>query len=695
MRRASPREASCPPSSACPYLCPSAASLEVRIAPAGGVSRRRPLVTGERDCDALTQHLEDTDSAVADFPQEGFSTPLTISGERNLESPFPAPSTRFPLPTTPKRDSRIVLAPLPLELPTETPSAELVVLAVRLSPGLTPQPCTCLLPNPPSRPQPQTCLAPRDSSSRCTTQHTTSQESRHPSSEAYLLLKQLTKPRDRVRLWLAQVLQEESEKEGGETTVYTPVGSKKVVIKESDASFIRAYGQLWGEDPVAEAGALLRIGQSRVVAMEGQAHGDEHVIAVETVFEGVGSSRGLLFMVMPYLVGEELFYRVTKTAGHEGLGEDGTRPIFRQIVQGLLHLKKAHGIRHGDVSPENVMVGPDGHVTLIDLGMAERVPSLPPSLHSSSSVPPGVLLRARPRRGKKQYMAPEIFEERNYDPYAADVWALGALLYVCWTGCTIYRSVTDVQFAALKDTAGMGGLQKLLAERELSGRTRSLSAEAKDLLGRMMVWDLGERMTLEEVAAHPWVLASAKEWEAKEWDGQVEVPLPLFNSSSVSAPPVLARKEIAQGGGFSALSALSVGNCKEDVKEEGAKDDEDIVHPRTSSSTTMSTYSKQVSNNSDDNSVSSLRVSEMENLRNNFNNNNYEREVDWEKDLGHHYRDEQDGGTSRSASVSSSSLQSRCSSFAGDDGRSGGEGRETWVSERGAFTPSDMAFWSS
>ncbi|TFJ82877.1 hypothetical protein NSK_005830 [Nannochloropsis salina CCMP1776] len=634
------------------------------------------------------------DSADADFTQAGFSTPLTISfGERNLKSPFPAPSTRISLPTTPKRDSSIVLAPMPLELPTDTPSAELLVLAVRLSPGLTPQPCTCLLPFPPSRSQPQTCLAPRDSS-RCTTLPTTSQTSRHPLSEAYLLLKQLTKPRDRVRLWLAQVLQEESEKEGGETTVYTPVGSKKVVIKESDASFIRAYGQLWGEDPVAEAGALLRIGQSREVAMETQAHGDEHVIAVETVFEGAGSSRGLLFMVMPYLVGEELFYRVTKTAGHEGLGEDGTRPIFRQIVQGLLHLKKAHGIRHGDVSPENVMVGPDGHVTLIDLGMAERVPSLPPSLHPSSSVPPGVLLRARPRRGKKQYMAPEIFEERDYDPYAADVWALGALLYVCWTGCTIYRSATDVQFAALKDTAGMGGLQKLLAEREFSGRTRSLSAEAKDLLCRMMVWDLRERMTLEEVAAHPWVLASAKEWEAKEWDRQVEVPLPLFNSSSVSAPPVLARKEITQQGGFSALSALSVGNWKENVKEEGAKDDEDIVHSRTSSSTTMSTYSKQVSNNSDDNSVSSLRFSEMENLRNNFNNNNYEREVDWEKDLGHYNRDEQEGDTSRSASVSSSSFQSRCSSFVGDDERAGEE-RETRVRERGAYTPSDTSSWSS
>ncbi len=197
-------------------------------------------------------------------------------------------------------------------------------------------------------------------------------------------------------------------------------------------------------------------------------------------FEGTEGCQGLLYLIMPHIPGEELFYLVTEAPGKQGLGEGGpSRALARQVVQGLQHLKAAHGLRHGDVSPENVVVSPDGrHATLIDLGMAERVPFHHPYGHG-----PPLLLEPRPRRGKKQYMAPEIYEERAYDPWAADVWALGAMLYVCWTGCTVYRSPSDPHYLALRQPGGLG---RLLREREARGATRALSPEAKDLLGRML-----------------------------------------------------------------------------------------------------------------------------------------------------------------------------------------------------------------
>lgn len=246
-------------------------------------------------------------------------------------------------------------------------------------------------------------------------------------------------------------------------------------------------------------------------------------------FEGTEGCQGLLYLILPHLPGEELFYLVTEAPGRQGLGEVGARSLVRQVVQGLLHLKAAHGLRHGDVSPENVMVSPDGrHATLIDLGMAERVPATVSAAAAAAGA--GALLEPRPRRGKKQYMAPEIYEERAYCPWAADVWALGAMLYVCWTGCTVYRNPQDPHYLALRQP---GGLQRLLREREARGATRTLSPEAKELLGRMLAWDFAERLTLEEVLAHPWM--RVVDAEAEEEEDEEEDPFLLSASTSFSS----------------------------------------------------------------------------------------------------------------------------------------------------------------
>ena len=390
----------------------------------------------------------DMEAAGSPVPTGGCPPLLTIPQKSLLLSSPPAAATATAaagnpssIPSTPRRRSRVVLAPAPLDLPAHMPTASIAVLSVRMSPSQTPCRRSCLL-----------SAAPRHHHYRQQRQQGNSSSSSSSSSTtttiptAYLLLNQLTKPKDRVRLWLAQILQAEEGEERREEGVYTLASPEKVVIKESDARFIRQYGRLWGEDPVAEVAALTRVQQQQQQHQQQQGH--PNIVTMQAAFEGVGSSQGMLFMVLPYLPGDELFYQVTEAEGQQGLGEEATRPILRQVLAGLLHLKQQHGIRHGDVSPENVMVAPDGQVTLIDLGMSERVPSYPSSLPSSPST---ILLEARPRRGKKQYMSPEIYEEREYDPFAADVWALGALLYVCWTGCTIYRSAFDQHFMSLKE----------------------------------------------------------------------------------------------------------------------------------------------------------------------------------------------------------------------------------------------------
>ena len=516
-------------------------------------------------------------AAAASSAASSASTPAAAASgiAGNIASSSTTPRTRLSI--------NKAVEPSPLALPTGLPRASIQALSVRLTPGAAPHLRSCLVAAP----------AHDDDCNKT-------------PRPAYLLLHQLTKAKDRVRIWLAQVLRQEEEEVG--TDVYTLASSTHVVIKESDVRFIRQYGRLWGEDPVSEVSALLRL------QVEG---GHANVVPLHAAFEGTGPSTDMLYIVLPHLAGDELFYQVTTAPGHQGLGEDGTRPLFRQVLAGLLHMKETQGLRHGDVSPENVMVGPDGHVTLIDLGMAECVPAASSSSSSSSSPP---LLEARPRRGKKQYMAPEIYEEVAYDAFAADVWALGALLYVCWTGCTVYRSPFDSHFLNLKHPQG---LQHLLEEREANGSTRALSPEAKDLLQGMLAWRFERRLTLEEIAAHPWVTALLEEEEEEEGTdseeeevGEMAQLLLLSNSSSVSS--------------LSMFDSAAEEEEEEEEEEETAppspahRPSTPLSSTMNSSSASSSPYKPPHSNNCDheDNSASSLQSMHAENNLNIESNNN-------------------------------------------------------------------------
>jgi serine/threonine protein kinase len=89
---------------------------------------------------------------------------------------------------------------------------------------------------------------------------------------------------------------------------------------------------------------------------------------------------------------------------------DHTLPALLDALGGLAHLHRL-GIRHGDVTPSNILVKPDGHATLIDLSCAVPLAS-PPS--DSVSGTPG-------------YLAPEVLQGLAADA-RADVFSVGVLL---------------------------------------------------------------------------------------------------------------------------------------------------------------------------------------------------------------------------------------------------------------------------
>lgn len=110
---------------------------------------------------------------------------------------------------------------------------------------------------------------------------------------------------------------------------------------------------------------------------------------------------------------------------HEVVARHGSLPVhraaglFRQLAEALAEAHR-FGLVHRDIKPSNVMVTPDWRVKLLDFGMA---------LHpTGAKTQPGSLL------GTVGYMAPEQANNASLVDGRADLFALGATLFLALTG---------------------------------------------------------------------------------------------------------------------------------------------------------------------------------------------------------------------------------------------------------------------
>lgn len=115
------------------------------------------------------------------------------------------------------------------------------------------------------------------------------------------------------------------------------------------------------------------------------------------------------YLVMPRLEGETMQHH---------MAEASSKPLpvalwlVRQTAQALQALH-ASGWIHGDVKPANVMVGPRGHVTLVDLGFAAKIHTVPSHRY----------------RGTPDYSAPEALSGQMAAIAAMDIFSLGRILW--------------------------------------------------------------------------------------------------------------------------------------------------------------------------------------------------------------------------------------------------------------------------
>jgi serine/threonine protein kinase len=109
------------------------------------------------------------------------------------------------------------------------------------------------------------------------------------------------------------------------------------------------------------------------------------------------------------------------------------RSALRQLASGLMALH-SHGCLHRDVKPSNVLVGRDGRVVLLDLGLVTWLTPAEASLE-------------RYVAGTGAYMSPEQAAARALDE-ASDWYSVGVVLYEALSGVRPFRGTFDEVVAA-------------------------------------------------------------------------------------------------------------------------------------------------------------------------------------------------------------------------------------------------------
>jgi serine/threonine-protein kinase len=151
-----------------------------------------------------------------------------------------------------------------------------------------------------------------------------------------------------------------------------------------------------------------------------------------------GVENGVHFIEMEYVAGEDM-RRIEKRAAAVGTGIP-IGVIIRIIADAAAGLDFAHKARdakgtplhlvHRDVSPQNVLVGFDGSVKLIDFGVAKAAGR---AQHTAT----GIL------KGKFPYMSPEQATGEELDA-RSDVFALGIVLWEQLTGRRLFKGENDL-----------------------------------------------------------------------------------------------------------------------------------------------------------------------------------------------------------------------------------------------------------
>ncbi|CAG8000442.1 unnamed protein product, partial [Penicillium nalgiovense] len=185
--------------------------------------------------------------------------------------------------------------------------------------------------------------------------------------------------------------------------------------------------------------------------------------------------RKRIFLILEYAGKGELYKHLQR---QDRFPEWKAARYIAQMASALGYLHRKHVI-HRDIKPENILVGLHGELKMSDFGW---------SVHAPSG-------RRLTMCGTLDYLPPEMVDpKRSSKPYndKVDIWALGVLMYEFLVGR-----------APFEDTPNM--THRRIAKGDMSIPS-FVSPEATDLIKKLLILDSDQRISLEKVRQHPWII---------------------------------------------------------------------------------------------------------------------------------------------------------------------------------------------
>ena len=165
------------------------------------------------------------------------------------------------------------------------------------------------------------------------------------------------------------------------------------------------------------------------------------------------------------------------------------RTYFQQLINGLEYLH-AQGIAHLDLKLENLLLGKDFLLKIIDFDQA--------MLHAEE----GVI-----SAGTHSYRAPEIKERTCIDKFAADVFAAGVSLFALKTSQFPFLELEkDGQTKLVYYDLFMEDNEEFwnMKSQKMGKKSDFFTEDFKMLIRGMLERDPTKRMTLQEIKASEW-----------------------------------------------------------------------------------------------------------------------------------------------------------------------------------------------
>ena len=205
-----------------------------------------------------------------------------------------------------------------------------------------------------------------------------------------------------------------------------------------------------------------------------------HGIGIKT--KPNGSSKQIYYIIMEYLCHDELIKYITNINNPKGFGEDYSKLIFIQLLDGLESLHNRN-IVHRDIKPENILIGGELYeLKFVDLGFATKKSNM----------------YLKNYLGTPSYAAPEVLLKSPYLGEYSDIFSLGITLFVIVTGTLPFKLPLPndflYQYFVRNDYIGFWKQKKI-----------KVSVNFMQLFDNLCAFDFTQRPSISEIRKCKWL----------------------------------------------------------------------------------------------------------------------------------------------------------------------------------------------